>query len=308
MTIRRWMAVCGAGLLSVVALLWSTRWEMQAATQEIDWVALNPAFEGATFVNDVEVCLTCHEDAGIAFDETRHAREFRLGRAPSEGECETCHGPRSKHVENPGLELAWTSFGATGQSSVCLQCHEGGARMGWRAGPHSSADVSCTSCHAVMDAVSDQSLLARPAVQETCYGCHGEVRAQMSKSSHHPVREGRMDCASCHNPHGSTPALMQTVTANETCVGCHAEKRGPFLWEHAPVRESCATCHEPHGSNNRNLLTRKDSFLCLSCHSYGGHINLPRYNRTSNPYGSGCVNCHITPHGSNHPSGAKLTR
>ena len=45
-----------------------------------------------------------------------------------------------------------------------------------------------------------------------------------------------------------------------------------------------------------------------TCHSYGGHINLPRYNRVSNPYGSGCVNCHITTHGSNHPSGAKFTR
>jgi len=55
-------------------------------------------------------------------------------------------------------------------------------------------------------------------------------------------------------------------------------------------------------------LNRKDSFLCLQCHSYGGHINLPRYNRTSNPYGSGCTNCHMAIHGSNHPSGAKLTR
>jgi DmsE family decaheme c-type cytochrome len=117
-----------------------------------------------------------------------------------------------------------------------------------------------------------------------------------------------MDCASCHNVHGSTAGLLIKNTLNETCVTCHAEKRGPFIWEHAPVRESCANCHVPHGSNHRNLLTVKDSFLCLTCHSYGGHINLPRYNRVSNPYGSGCVNCHITAHGSNHPSGAKLTR
>ena len=306
MSVRRWTAVCGAGLF--VALLWSARWETRAAPQQIDWEALNPAFEGATFVNDTEVCLTCHGDVSPTFDNTVHAREFRMGKTPGEGECESCHGPRSKHVENPGPDLAWASYGALGQSAVCLQCHEGGARMGWRGGAHLSSDVSCTSCHRVMAAVSDRALLVQPVVQETCYTCHGEIRGQMSKSSHHPVREGRMDCADCHNPHGSGPELLLTATENETCVICHAEKRGPFVWEHAPVRESCANCHEPHGSINRFLLTRKDSFLCLQCHSYGGHINLPRYNRTSNPYGSGCVNCHITPHGSNHPSGAKLTR
>ena len=117
-----------------------------------------------------------------------------------------------------------------------------------------------------------------------------------------------MDCASCHNVHGSTPSLMTKNTVNDTCFSCHTDKRGPFIWEHAPVREGCATCHEPHGSTQRNLLTSRDPFLCLSCHSYGGHINLPRYNRVSNPYGSGCSNCHISTHGSNHPSGAKLTR
>jgi DmsE family decaheme c-type cytochrome len=159
-----------------------------------------------------------------------------------------------------------------------------------------------------MKKASERALLAKATAPETCYQCHAEVRGEAMKMSHHPVREGRMDCASCHNPHGSTPGLLIKNTLNETCVTCHTEKRGPFLWEHAPVRESCSNCHTPHGSNNRNLLTAKDSFLCLSCHSYGGHINLPRYNRVSNPYGSGCVNCHITTHGSNHPSGAKQTR
>jgi DmsE family decaheme c-type cytochrome len=117
-----------------------------------------------------------------------------------------------------------------------------------------------------------------------------------------------MDCTGCHNPHGSTPSLLTKNTLNETCYSCHAEKRGPFVWEHAPARETCANCHTPHGSNQRNLLAGKDPFLCLGCHSYGGHINLPRYNRVSNPYGSGCTNCHLSVHGSNHPSGAKLTR
>jgi len=279
----------------------------QALTRPVDWAALNPAFAGATLVNDPDTCATCHEDAMPAFAETMHAKA--LGHAGSAAsQCESCHGPRSAHIENPTAELSLAELTASDQAAVCLQCHEGGARFGWKAGAHSATDVSCLSCHVVMTTNSERGLLAKASTQETCYECHREVRGETLKMSHHPVREGLMDCASCHNSHGSTASLLVKNTVNETCTTCHTEKRGPFLWEHAPVRESCVNCHTPHGSNNRNLLAMKDSFLCLSCHSYGGHVNLPRYNRVSNPYGSGCVNCHITTHGSNHPSGAKQTR
>ena len=297
-----------AATVVLLALAAGVSQPLGAQKKPVQWEAINPAFQGATFVNDAQICQACHGEAIGAFNDTRHAQVFHAGKWPAQGECESCHGPRSKHVEQPGRELAWTALTAAEQSSVCIQCHEGGARMGWKGGAHSGAEVSCTSCHVVMTARSERALLTRPAVRETCYTCHSATRAEMSKSSHHPVREGRMDCASCHNVHGSAPGLLRTATVNETCVSCHAEKRGPFVWEHAPARESCVTCHTPHGSNNRNLLNRKDAFLCLQCHSYGGHINLPRYNRVSNPYGNGCTNCHISVHGSNHPSGAKLTR
>jgi len=274
----------------------------------VDWVALNPAFAGATFLGNDQICTACHQDAVHAYRGTAHARMAEVGRLRGQLTCESCHGPRSQHIAALGTALAWENLDAAQQSSVCMQCHEGGTRMAWAGGPHAWSDVSCTDCHSVMEAKSHKALLTQKAVPETCYTCHAETRAQMSKTSHHPVREGLMDCASCHNVHGSSPGLMLTPTMNETCLTCHADKRGPFVWEHQPVRESCATCHEPHGSSNRALLTKKDTFLCLSCHSYGGHINLPRYNRVSNPYGSGCMNCHMTIHGSTHPSGAKFIR
>jgi DmsE family decaheme c-type cytochrome len=159
-----------------------------------------------------------------------------------------------------------------------------------------------------MERKSDRALLMKASTSDTCFSCHADVRAETNKMSHHPVREGRMDCANCHNVHGSAPSLLVKNTVNDTCYSCHTEKRGPFLWEHAPARESCVNCHTPHGSTQPNLLASRAPFLCLNCHSYGGHVNLPRYNRVSNPYGSGCANCHISVHGSNHPSGAKLTR
>lgn len=303
---RRWIGLVGITAALVLACGWSV-FGAKAPKKTVDWVKLNPAFTGATFVNDAEKCRSCHEDAMKTYAGTAHATAIRPGAADGAGECESCHGPRSKHIESPTGELKIDAK-AKAQSAVCLQCHEGGTRYAWKAGPHQSNDVNCTSCHTVMAKKSERALLATVTASETCYTCHAEVRTDMNKTSHHPVREGRIDCAGCHNVHGATTDLMKKNTVNETCYTCHAEKRGPFVWEHAPVRETCANCHFAHGSNERNLLMTKDPFLCLTCHSYGGHINLPRYNRVSNPYGSGCSNCHTSVHGSNHPSGAKLTR
>ncbi|MBI5600542.1 MAG: DmsE family decaheme c-type cytochrome [Gemmatimonadetes bacterium] len=279
-----------------------------AGAQQVDWERLNPAFKGATFVNNDKTCQGCHEEMDHKFGLSAHAGAFAAGKTALKGSCESCHGPRSKHVDDPKPGSEWRSLSKAQQSGICMQCHAGGSRMTYMTGAHLAGEVSCTSCHAAKAPRSQTAVLARAQATETCYRCHATARVQMAKTSHHPVREGRMDCASCHNVHGSNPALLKTASLNDTCNSCHTEKRGPFLWEHAPVRESCATCHDAHGSTNRKLLNRKESFLCLSCHSYGGHINLPRYNRTSNPSGEGCVNCHMTIHGSQHPSGPKFTR
>ena len=85
-----------------------------------------------------------------------------------------------------------------------------------------------------------------------------------------PVREGKMECSSCHNPHGSIQRQdAEGNSVNESCVSCHAEKRGPFLWEHAVGRENCTTCHDPHGSNNERMLVAKP-MLCQRCHVTAG--------------------------------------
>ncbi|HXG58235.1 MAG TPA: DmsE family decaheme c-type cytochrome [Thermoanaerobaculia bacterium] len=303
---QRWISVA-IFVFAPVALMGAAR-----APREVNWTALNPAFADAGFVKDPSVCLTCHEESITKYRHTTHARAFKASpRTPLEAlDCEACHGPRSRHVENPGDELAFGRMTAEGRSAVCLQCHEAGnEQKHWLASAHRSNGVACTDCHLVMERRSNTALLGARDQASVCYACHADVRGQMQKISHHPVREGKMECTSCHNPHGSAgPAMMRRATITDTCYSCHADKRGPFLFEHPPARENCATCHDAHGSNNPTLLLARGSFLCTQCHAYGGHINVPRYNRTSTAYGSGCVNCHIAPHGSNHPSGAKLTR
>ena len=45
-----------------------------------------------------------------------------------------------------------------------------------------------------------------------------------------PLREGKIVCSDCHNPHGTvTEAMLRDDSINDTCYKCHAEKRGPFL-------------------------------------------------------------------------------
>ena len=101
----------------------------------------------------------------------------------------------------------------------------------------------------------------------SCFTCHAQQRAESFEFSHHPIREGKVVCSDCHNPHGSPgPKLLKEFTVNETCYTCHADKRGPLLWEHEPVREDCTNCHTPHGSTEARLLKERPPYLCQQCH------------------------------------------
>ena len=128
----------------------------------------------------------------------------------------------------------------------------------------------------------------------------------------------KITCLSCHSMHDSDPndQLAAKRSGNEACFQCHAEKRGPFIFEHAPVRESCLNCHNPHGSNHDMLLTSARPFLCQQCHTSRGHVN-ELQTRANLPGATsadvrmvnrGCQNCHTQIHGSNHPSGMRLHR
>ena len=174
-----------------------------------------------------------------------------------------------------------------------------------------------------MQKVSTNSLLARSTINETCARCHQQQRAEFNKRSHMPLPEGKMSCVDCHNPHGSvTKPLLKADSTNTVCYACHAEKRGPMLWEHAPVRESCTNCHSPHGSNHDKLLVASRPQLCQQCHSPSvGHPGqFYRGDQTAaagqvlggvtsqRVVGRSCQNCHSQIHGSNHPAGARFQR
>ncbi len=271
------------------------------------------------------VCTACHALETGNFAHTIHDLGLRAAlqadaKAPT---CETCHGPGSAHAEqptSPGLIIGFTRDSGTPievQTDTCLTCHAGGPRNHWLGSIHQRFDLSCSDCHNPMAKFSTEGLTARQSSSETCATCHRDIRAQFNRRSHMPLPEGQMTCADCHNPHGSlTAPLLKTDTVNETCYQCHAEKRGPFLFEHAPVRDSCLNCHTPHGSNQHALLVAPIPFLCQQCHSHTRHPNdlqtAQSLGTGMSPderlMGRGCITCHAQVHGSNHPSGARYHR
>jgi DmsE family decaheme c-type cytochrome len=275
---------------------------------------------------DPAQCAACHEPQVRGMQHTGHAT------VP--GNCTNCHAGAAAHLAaklegKEGPPPAFPKTDPKAANATCLQCHDKGSQANWHMTAHDRRNVTCTSCHSVHAAQSVRSLLQKKTDSETCYECHKSERAKTLRTSHHPVREGKMGCASCHNAHdGSRPKLLRADSTNELCYTCHTEKRGPFLFEHAPVREDCATCHDPHGSNHKRLLAQKLPNLCWNCHLTGsGHFgsgdNLStehgaRVAPPGAPSGfptansrfieKSCKNCHMNVHGSNSPSGAFFLR
>jgi DmsE family decaheme c-type cytochrome len=193
-------------------------------------------------------------------------------------------------------------------NAICLTCHERGDRTYWNGSTHEVRGVACTECHTVMRPVSRKFALKTEIEMETCFQCHKDRRAQIFRSAHMPLREGKLSCSNCHNPHGSaTEAMLKENSINDTCYKCHAEKRGPFLFEHAPVRENCLSCHDPHGSSTEYMLKVSRPRLCAECHGMG-HGSTASGPRVVETFGRACQNCHTAVHGSNSPSGALLQR
>ena len=266
----------------------------------------------AQYVGD-KVCVGCHKNAVEKYYKTLMGKTMTGPARPSvqRVDCESCHGPASAHVaagggKGKGILVSFRSGAESAklQNEPCLKCHESDERRYWKSSAHESRDVSCVGCHKLMENVSDRFALAKKDQNETCAQCHLVRKAQSFRNAHMAAREGSTQCSNCHAPHGSpTEKLLKGNSVNENCYNCHPEKRGPFLWEHAPVRESCTNCHEPHGTLNDNLLKMRRPRLCNSCHVEGRHPSSAGLANTIYTFGASCQNCHSKVHGSNHPSG-----
>lgn len=266
-------------------------------------------------------CTRCHDENDdypvLAIGKTRHG-VIADSRTPT---CTSCHGDSETHIsvpkevkERPKPDRVFDKHSTTSvevRNQSCLTCHQGGKRIHWAMGAHAARDVACTACHQVHtghDKVRD-----KVGQSEVCFTCHKEQRVQINRPSRHPIREGKVACSDCHNPHGSAgEKLLVRDNVNDTCYTCHAEKRGPFVRTHQPVQENCTICHNPHGTTNDNLLKVRAPFICQQCHEptshRGGLAGVTGGAGGSNASGIGitlarsCLNCHTNIHGTNNPA------
>jgi DmsE family decaheme c-type cytochrome len=296
-----------------------------------------------------ETCSECHDELAAGFEYTVHGRLASWELYGQGRGCEACHGPGSLHADSgdPELIQSFSVMDTEASTAACLTCHEGRTAMEWAGGTHAMAGVACADCHSfhqprqVLASTVPTGAMVRylttasrhaaaPAPgnsagqvpSETCLACHTDVRAKFEYTSHHPLVEGYMDCASCHLADGSIHGdsmVLDRVT--EACRSCHPSHEGPWVFEHAPVEEDCLICHNPHGSVADNLLVQNEPFVCLQCHEQHFHAarlgaenpipNHPTGGYIPNANGklgfmaafnTKCTSCHPAIHGSDLPS------
>ncbi len=236
---------------------------------------------------------------------------------------QTCHAKEISNAQKALDEHAIPGAKYIGMDQ-CAICHEDVVKH-YRIESHYGTSLqegekivgeACESCHGPgslhADNSGDKTKIIRYS-PERCFTCHTDVRAQFQLQYHHPIEKEHVRCLDCHNIHNSQDAAFHDTTDlernNEKCFKCHKEFKGPFVFEHDPMREGCQTCHEPHGSVFNKLLIADINALCLRCHwqpstntanaNIGGLAHGPAGEDAFIGAGEKCIDHHRAPHGSN---------
>ncbi len=200
--------------------------------------------------------------------------------------CAACHTKQSKEFQH-STHARITIPGENMKAQGCESCHGPG------------------SLHAEAGGGRGVGGLINPRKDPSpCFACHLDKKAEFRLPYRHPVMEGKMSCADCHNAHAPDVRPWSSTSlqgVNEACFKCHKDQRGPFVNEHEALREGCATCHKVHGSIHEKMLVARDSNLCLRCHTQTNFPTIGGSGHGSRLYQGTCFSagCHTAPHGSN---------
>jgi DmsE family decaheme c-type cytochrome len=263
--------------------------------------AQQPQADPAKYVGS-ETCASCHDKEAKTFESNPHSK-LALAHGGKGVSCESCHGPGKAHSEAGEAAKIFNPAKATPKQAdaMCLDCHAG-EHSNFDRSAHAKANVGCATCHSEHAGVDNNDKLLKVDQPKLCFQCHTDIKPFFDMPFHHKINEGLVKCSDCHDTHGTMGKtnLRSTADQNAVCTKCHSETRGPFVFEHAPVKsEGCVGCHTPHGSQNARLLNMPSiNTLCNQCHSpiAAGTIHgAGTGSQESHP----CITCHTFIHGSN---------
>lgn len=154
-----------------------------------------------------DTCKGCHEDLGKSFDRGPHGKTNLAKRqGPQWQGCEACHGPGKEHAESadPSKIIRFPGLSREEASRRCLGCHGfSEEHANFLRSQHMKNNVGCVDCHSIHHPAVERKLL-KSAQPTLCYSCHLEIKTDFSKSFHHRVNEGSLNCTNCHNPHAAS--------------------------------------------------------------------------------------------------------
>jgi DmsE family decaheme c-type cytochrome len=294
--LQRFVAFAWVVLWCCVLLTWA----QGSTTKEPSPKNFADPTSGSTYVG-ADTCKGCHEDHFQSIEASPH---YRTNLPKIRGEevhgCESCHGAGSAHVAGGGDKTKIFTFKGVRPEAIterCMACHEANPEQrDFMRSTHNENGITCLSCHSVHHSKLENQLVQKQT--PLCFSCHVEQKADFQKPFHHRVEEGLIQCNDCHNPHGAVRdrQLRSTPDQDMVCFKCHSDKRGPFVYEHEPIKgEGCQTCHTAHGSPYpRMLITARINSLCLQC-----HVTIPTGPHPQNAIRQDCIMCHMSIHGSN---------
>lgn len=250
-----------------------------------------PDIAGAEYVNDDELCLTCHEAYTKTFAGNVH-QGLHEGQS-----CEACHGPASRHLETrgkePGLILSFKgeSMRPAEKSEVCLKCHEqdrcaAGGR--YRYSKHAYCGVACMDCHTAHYDVPPGT----PATTEPVHTALDANGAAFVLAAYQDRYKGEDELT---RPSRRGTSHNLNAVAPWICYKCHGD-----MYEFQEIAGphqicgsngfNCTTCHDPHGKIREESRTE----LCLQCHGQGSPV-MAWHSSTHSLEGVACTDCH-NPH------------
>jgi hypothetical protein len=198
--------------------------------------------------------------------------------ADEERNCDACHG----------------DFDKSGQSNLCLNCHEHVAEdqlqaHGFHGQSPAAVDSSCKSCHKEHKGRDFNSIPLDPDTFDhentdfSLVGRHADVSCDNCHAANDPFHETPTQCSSCHEE--DDPHLK---ALGDDCESCHSSEGWgqsdtfnhddtDFTLEGGHADASCASCH---GGQNYTF----ESTQCIDCHQVQD-VHLGRY-------GDSCDRCH----------------